>query len=160
MLEQAFDWTWGWIILGAIIAGLEILVPGMFLMWIGFGAVATGIVLARYPDLPVAWQMLVFAAAMLASLSIGFWIQRRSGRTMGARYLNRELQAMIGHTYVAITPFTIGHGRIKVQDSSFAAVSDETIAAGEMVEVVAIADGMPKVAKSSAPTGPASRRPG
>jgi hypothetical protein len=149
MIEQAFDWTWAWIIAGAIIAGLEILVPGIYLMWIGFGAVATGVVLARYPDLPLAWQMLVFAVSMLSSLGIGFWIQRRSGRTRQARFLNREMKQMIGQTYVAVGPFVVGRGRIKVHDSSYAAVSDEAIAAGEIVKVVAIEDGRPKVVKAS-----------
>ena len=33
--------------------------------------------------------------------------------------------------YIATAPFTVGHGRIKVQDSSYAAVSDEQIEAGD-----------------------------
>ena len=148
MIEQAFDWTWAWIIAGAVIAGLEILLPGMFLMWIGLGAVATGVVLARYPDLAVEWQFLVFAVSMVSSIAIGFWIQRRSGQTRQARLMNREMKAMIGKTYVAITPFSVGRGRIKVQDSSYAALSDEPIAAGDTVKVVAIEDGRPKVVKS------------
>ncbi len=150
MIEQAFDWTWAWIIVGAIIAGLEILMPGMFLLWIGLGAVATGLVLARHPELPLAWQMLVFAVSMVSSIGLGLWIQRRSGRTRGSRFLNRELRAMIGQSYIATAPFTVGHGRIKVQDSSYAAVSDERIEAGEVVEVVAIEDGRPKVVKAAA----------
>jgi inner membrane protein len=149
MIEQAFDWTWAWIIAGAIVAGLEILVPGIYLMWIGFGAVATGLVLARYPDLPLEWQILVFAVSMLSSLGIGFWIQRRSGRTRQARFLNREMKQMIGQTYVAVGPFVVGRGRIKVHDSSYAAVSDEAIAAGDIVKVVAIEDGRPKVVKAT-----------
>jgi inner membrane protein len=158
MIEQAFDWTWAWIILGVIIAGLEILVPGIYLLWIGLGAAATGVVLARYPDLPLAWQMLVFAVSMVSSIGIGFWIQRRSGRSRGARLLNREMKAMIGQSYVALTPFEVGHGRIKVLDSSYAALSDEAIAAGDVVEVVAIEDGRPKVAKASRASDPGRRR--
>lgn len=148
MIEQAFDWTWGWIILGVAIAGLEILAPGMFLLWIGLGAVAVGVVLMRYPELPLAWQTLVFAVSMISSIGLGFWIQRRSGHTKQARFLNRELKAMIGQTYIAIAPFSVGHGRIKVHDSSYAAVSEEAIAAGDAVVVVGIEDGRPKVAKA------------
>ncbi len=121
----------------------------MFLMWIGLGAVATGLVLARYPGLAVEWQFLVFAVSMLSSIALGFWIQRRSGQSKHARLMNREMRSMIGKTYVAIAPFAVGRGRIKVQDSSYAAVSDEDIAAGDIVRVVAIKDGRPKVAKAS-----------
>ena len=148
MIEQAFDWTWAWVIFGAVLAGLEILIPGMYLLWIGLGAVAVGLVLARYPDLPLAWQMLVFAVSMVSSIGFGFWIQRRSGRSKQSKFLNRELKAMIGQSYLAIAPFSVGHGRIKVQDSSYAAVSDEAIEAGDVVEVVAIVDGRPKVVKA------------
>jgi inner membrane protein len=153
MIEQVFDWTWAWIIAGAVIAGLEILVPGMFLLWIGIGAVATGVLLARYPDLTLAWQFLVFAVSMVSSIGIGFWIQRRSGRSKQARFLNREMKAMVGKRYVAITPFTVGRGRIKVHDSSYAALSNEDIAAGDVVEVVAIEDGRPKVVKAPGSAG-------
>jgi inner membrane protein len=147
MIEQAFDWTWAWIIAGAVIAGLEIVVPGMFLMWIGLGAVATGLLLARYPDLALEWQFLVFAVSMVSSVAVGFWIQRRSGRTKQARLMNREMKAMIGKTYLASAAFSVGRGRIKVQDSSYAAVSDDDIAAGDTVTVVAIEDGRPRVAR-------------
>jgi inner membrane protein len=108
MIAQAFDWTWAWIIAGAIIAGLEIVIPGIFLLWIGLGAVATGLVLARYPDLALEWQFLVFAVSMVSSVGIGFWIQRRSGRTKQARLMNREMKAMIGKTYVASAPSPSG----------------------------------------------------
>jgi len=150
MIEQIFDFTWGWIIAGVILAGLEILVPGVFLLWIGLGALAVGLILSLAPDLPLAWQALVFAGAMLASLGLGFWVQRRSGRDREAVLLNRELQAMVGQHYLAITPFTAGHGRIRVADGSYAAVGED-IAEGDEVEVVAIEAGRPRVAKVPEP---------
>lgn len=155
MIEQIFDFTWGWIIAGVILAGLEIVVPGVFLLWIGLGALAVGLILSLAPDLPLAWQALVFAGAMLASLGLGFWVQRRSGRGREARLLNRELQGMVGQHYLAITPFTAGHGRIRVADGSYAAVGED-IAEGDEVEVVAIEAGRPRVAK--VPTPAAAQR--
>jgi inner membrane protein len=71
MIEQAFSWTWAWIIAGVIIAGLEILIPGVFLLWLGLGALATGIILVLVPGLPLAWQALVFAVSMVSSLGLG-----------------------------------------------------------------------------------------
>ena len=145
MFDQIFNYTWGWIIAGVVIAGLEILLPGVFLLWIGFGALTVGILLSVLPDLPLPWQWLVFAASMLGSIALGFWIQRRSVRPKEAALLNREMEAMIGQRYQAITNFTAGKGRIKVQDSSFAAIGNDTIAAGDLVEVVEIAGGRPRV---------------
>lgn len=153
MIEQAFNWTWGWIIAGVIVAGLEILIPGIYLMWIGLGAFVVGLILTLLPGLPLGWQMLVFAVSMLSSVGFGFWIQRRSGRTPHAMFLNEEMKAMVGHTYIAIAPFAVGRGRIKVQDSSYAAISDEEILAGDAVEVIAIEDGWPKVVKAPMESG-------
>lgn len=147
MIEQIFDHTWAWIIAGAVLAGLEILVPGVFLIWIGLGAVTVGLVLSLLPDLTPAWQALIFAVSMLCSLGLGFWIQRNSGRTREARVLNREVEQMVGQRYVAITSFTAGRGRIKVQDSSYAAVGEHAINAGDLVEVVALSDGRPRVVR-------------
>ncbi|MFN4090610.1 MAG: NfeD family protein [Alphaproteobacteria bacterium] len=151
MIEQIFDYTWGWIVAGMILAGLEILVPGVFLLWIGLGAMTVGLVLSLFPELPPAWQALIFAISMLSSLGFGVWIQRRSGVSADAGRLNREMEQMIGQKYVAISPFIAGRGRIKVQDSSYAAVGEDTIGSGDVVEVVAIIDGRPQVVKAASP---------
>ena len=147
MIGMIFDTRWAWIIGGMILAGLEIIVPGIFLLWIGLGALAVGLVLSIVPGLPLPWQALIFAVSMLSSLGLGFWIQRRSRATGEDRFLNREMAAMIGQEYLAITPFVAGRGRIKVRDSSFAAVSDEEIAEGDLVTVIGLSDDRPRVVK-------------
>lgn len=149
MVGQVFDFTWGWIIAGIVLAALEILVPGVFLLWLGLGALAVGLILSLVPGLPVAWQSLIFAASMLGSLGLGFWIQRRTTRGQGARTLNRELEAMVGQRYVAINGFVAGRGRIKVGDSSYGALGEGPIQAGDVVEVVAIESGRPRVVRPS-----------
>jgi membrane protein implicated in regulation of membrane protease activity len=145
-METLFDSPWIWIIAGALIAGLEIVVPGVFLLWIGLGALAVGLLLALAPDLPLAWQMLLFAVAMLTSISLGFFVQRRS-KTEGAPMLNQDLQAMIGRRYVALADFEAGRGRIRVADTSFAVVSDDPVKEGEIVEVNAIDGARPRVTR-------------
>lgn len=147
MIEEIFDLTWAWIIVGLALAGLEIVVSGIFLLWIGMGAFAVGLILALLPNLPIAWQALVFATTMLTSLSFGFWVQRRGVESKEAIFLNREMAAMVGQRYLAIAPFEAGRGRIKVADSSYAAVSDEPIVEGELVEVTEVEDGKPRVVR-------------
>ena len=116
-------------------------------MWIGIGAVLTGVIISVFPDLPLAWQSLAFAATMLASVGLGLVLQRRSRADDAARHLNRELAAMVGQRYRALTDFEAGRGRIQLGDSSYAALGEAPIAAGEIVEVVAIEDGRPRVAR-------------
>ena len=44
MLERIFVelGPWNWIVLGCILLALEIVIPGVFLLWIGIGALLTG----------------------------------------------------------------------------------------------------------------------
>ena len=65
-----------------------------------------------------------------------------------ASFLNREMEAMIGQEYIAITPFVAGRGRIKVRDSSYAALSDDEIAEGDLVTVIGLSDDRPRVVKA------------
>jgi len=143
-----FDHAWAWIIAGAVLAGLEIVAPGVYLLWIGLGALMVGIFLALAPEMAAAWQGLVFAAAMLGSVGIGFWLQRRTPRQPGEEMLNRETQALVGRRFTAITGFELGRGRIRIGDGSYAAVSEQQIQVGDVVEVVAIEDGRPKVVRT------------
>lgn len=143
-MEVIFDVPWIWVIAGTIIAGLEIVAPGIFLLWIGIGAIVVGLVLTLAPNLPLAWQMLLFAVSMLLSIGTGFATQRR-GKAEDAPLLNRDLEAMIGRRYSALGDFKAGRGRIRVADTSFAAVSDDPIKNGELVEVTVIDGARPRV---------------
>jgi inner membrane protein len=145
----SLDWAWAWIIAGVVLAGLEILLPGVYLLWIGLGAIAVGMVLAVVPDLPFAWQALLFTVMMLAAVGLGVFVERRGRRSETELTLNREMEAMIGRTYVASSAFAAGRGRIAVQDTSCAAVSDAAIDAGDLVVVTGIEDGRPRVAPAA-----------
>lgn len=151
MLESVFAAHWIWIIAGVFIAGLEILVPGVFLLWLGLGALATGVLLLLLPDMSLAWQLLVFALSMLTSISLGFYVQRNSRLGPSAALMNRELYAMIGQRYVAITDFQAGQGRIRVADSSYHVLGDDSIRTGDKVEVSAIEGNTLRVVKADTP---------
>lgn len=135
-LQTAFALPWWWWIAGVALVGLELLVPGVFLLWIGLGAVATGVVLWLLPDLPLAWQVVALVVLMFASLAAGARWQRRANRD-GPR-LNEELQALVGQRLPSLTDFEHGRGRVRVADSSYAAVAEGPVAAGELVEVWAV----------------------
>ncbi|HVL57206.1 MAG TPA: NfeD family protein [Burkholderiaceae bacterium] len=150
LLAQQLSSPWLWLILGAVLAALEIVAPGVYLLWIGLGAIIVGLSLAVAPELPLSWQALIFAVAMLGSLSLGFWLQRRSRPPAQHDLLNKETQQLVGRRFRAITDFELGRGRIEVGDTSYAAVSVEPIRAGETVEVIAIEDDRPRVVRAGA----------
>lgn len=135
-LQELFVSPWYWLIGGLIIAGLELLAAGVFLLWIGLGAMIVGLVLMLMPGLPFAAQLLVFALSMLGSIGLGFYIQRRSGPVSAEQEVNQELAGMVGRRCEAATDFAAGRGRIRVGDTTYGALGDDAIRAGDIVEIV------------------------
>lgn len=134
-LTPLFVSHWPWIIVGTILVGLEIVVPGVFLLWIGLGAIVVGLSVLLAPDLPLAWQLLLFAFAMVSSTGIGFAIQRKSRISTSGVTLNCELDAMIGRHAQAIEDFIGGQGRIRLGDTSYTAECQAPIVAGTLLMI-------------------------
>ncbi len=146
-LAPLFVSPWPWVIVGAILVGLEIVAPGVFLLWIGLAAVIVGLSVLVAPELPMAWQLLVFALAMLGSIGIGFAIQRTGRISATATTLNRERDALIGCQVEAVDDFNGGRGRIRVGDTTYNAESGTPVIAGARLRIIDhTADGRFKVA--------------
>ncbi|MGL4976323.1 MAG: NfeD family protein, partial [Bosea sp. (in: a-proteobacteria)] len=61
---------WAWLIAGLVLMGLELLLPGVFLIWIGLAALVTGAIVGLTG---ISWQLaaLIFAALSLFSVFLG-----------------------------------------------------------------------------------------
>ena len=153
-IHNLFASPWPWVIGAVVLAGLEIVGPGVYLLWIGLGALVVGLAVLVAPELPLSWQLLVFAVAMLGSTSLGFAIQRRSRSTPPGTSLNQELDGLVGRQAQAIAAFSGGRGRIRVGDSSYAAASPAAIAEGQDLVITArAADGSFQVMPLAQGTG-------
>jgi hypothetical protein len=79
---------WSWWIIGLVFLGLEILIPGVFLLWIGLAALVVGALSFMFWDM-AAWswqvQVLIFAVLSLVFAMIG----RRVSRTPAATAISR-----------------------------------------------------------------------
>ena len=62
---------WDWLALATLLLILEVFGAGGYLLWIGLVAVGVGALTYLFPDLPWAWQFLLFGA--LAMLSALLW---------------------------------------------------------------------------------------
>lgn len=128
---------WYWLILAAILFILEMLAPSVVLMWFGFGAVLTGLVLWLFPDLSLAWQLLLFGATSL--LSLYAWRKSRFFRDPPSQEpeLNNRLLSQIGKRYVLSEPIVQGKGSMRIGDSTWR-VRGADLPAGTRVEVVGV----------------------
>jgi len=106
------DWV-PWIGGGLILLGLEIVVPGAFLMWVGLGAVGTGLIVLSY-GLSFAMQVVVFAALSGVSIAIGLKLRKP------VRRLNTQTAGLVGRPATALS-FDGRTGRVRLGDSDWAA---------------------------------------
>jgi membrane protein implicated in regulation of membrane protease activity len=123
---------WGWVVLGLILIGGEMLAPGVFLIWLGLAALLTGVVVGA---LGIGWQAaaLVFAALSLASVLAGRLLTRRRGEEPDAATgLNDRGRQLIGKVVRLDATMTGGEGRIRVGDSSWRITGPELLAGSEV----------------------------
>jgi hypothetical protein len=128
---------WTWIVLGLVLMGLELLAPGVFFLWLGFAAVATGLLDWAFG---LSWQAaaLTFAVLSVGSVLAGRALTRRPDEEdEGPSALNRRGHALIGRVFTLETPIADGAGRIRVDDSSWR-VTGPAAPAGASVRVVRV----------------------
>jgi predicted membrane chloride channel (bestrophin family) len=61
---------WVWIIVGGILMSLELILPGMFIFFVGFSLVVTGLLSFCIP-MTITIQMVVFSIISIISVLIG-----------------------------------------------------------------------------------------
>lgn len=109
------DPHWWWLILGAMLSIAEMIVPGVFLIWLGAAALLTG-VLTFALGLPTAAQMALFAAASVAAVYAGRRWLKANPIESSDPLLNDRAARLVGETVLVVEPIEAGAGRVKVRD--------------------------------------------
>ena len=131
---------WEWLAAGLALCAAETLLPGVFLLWIGLAAMATGGVLLWTP-LTLPLTLLAFGAFSIFFMLLGRFIYGTLARTEAQPFLNQRATGLIGTQYTLDQPIVDGQGRIRVQDSIWQ-VRGPDAATGEKVRVVAVEGGV------------------
>ena len=131
---------WNWMALGFVLLILEILVPGVFLLWIGLAALIVGAVSLMLWD---AWvwqaQVVVFLALSLACAYAGKKIAKGKDNESDQPLLNRRGEQLVGRLATLTEPIVDGRGRVKIGDTMWR-VSGPDLPAGAKVRVKAATD--------------------
>ena len=125
---------WLWMIAGALLAIAEMLVPGVFLIWIGAAAALTG-VLALLLPIGVIAQFMIFAVASVAAIYAGRNYLSRNPIVSADPLLNDKSARLIGSIVTAVEPVDALQGRVKVGDGVWSARGAEA-AIGDRLRVV------------------------
>ncbi len=144
MLERIFSelGPWNWMVLGFALLALEIVVPGVFLLWIGIAALIVGAISLLIWDAS-AWiwqvQVIVFLLLSLVSAYLGNKIMSGRDSQSDQPLLNRRSEQMIGRTATLTEPISEGRGRIQLGDTTWR-VSGPDLPVGARVRVTAVQD--------------------
>jgi len=138
---------WLWLAVGVVLLMCEMLIPGAFMMWVGFAALITGAVVFAFDGMTLEIQGLIFALLSIGSVLVGRRIMKSSPTTSDNETLNKRGTNHIGKKYVLDEAIENGSGRAKVGDSVWACEGVDT-AAGTLVEVTDVRGAVLIVKKS------------
>lgn len=125
---------WSWVVAGLVLLGLELVVPGGFLLWMGIAGILTGI-LVLFQPLPWGVQWLIFGVLSLASILLWTRLTRKRGSQTDKPHLNNRTEAFIGHESVLDHAIVDGFGRLALGDTVWR-ISGPDLSAGTRVRIV------------------------
>ena len=142
MLERIFSelGPWNWMVLGFALLALEILVPGVFLLWIGLAALVVGALSLLLWDLGFwVWQtqVLVFLALALVLAFTGKKIMTGRGDATDQPLLNRRAEQFVGRTATLAAPIENGRGKLHLDDTIWR-ITGPDLPAGSRVRVAGV----------------------
>ena len=111
---------WVWLIAAAVLGIAELLMPGVFLIWLAAAAAVTGFA-ALLLGMPLAFQFALFALLAIAAVYVGRRWYASHPVESSDPLLNDRAARLVGETVVVVTAIEGGHGRVKVGDSVWSA---------------------------------------
>jgi membrane protein implicated in regulation of membrane protease activity len=139
-MPQFFDHLefWHWLILALVLAGIEILTPGFFALWLGGAALVTGLIVLVIPSM--SWEGQLIAFALLAAGSVLAWYKLGRKVTIATddATLNRRGESLVGRMGQLVEPIVNGRGRVKIDDSVWRAEAEEDAPTGAKVLVTGV----------------------
>lgn len=130
-LLAAIGPAWGWILFGLVLMAGELALPGVFLVWLGLGALLTGFLVGAVGP-PWQAQVLLFAVLSGVAVLMGHRLSRARPDA-----LNRRGSDLVGRIVVLDTAIEGGIGRIRVGDSVWR-VTGPDLPAGARVRITGL----------------------
>lgn len=107
---------WIWAIGSIVVAALEVLMPGFYLIWFAMGGAITALA-AFTVDLSLTAQISIFVAASACTCVSGYFVYQKLITSSGQPPLNERGQEMVGAHGTVIAALTNGQGKVELGDS-------------------------------------------
>ena len=128
--------TWSWFIAGGLLLVLEVLAPGVFMLWLGLAALLVGII-SLGVDWPWEAQFVAFAAFSVAAIPLWRRLARRVDAQTDQPFLNRRAESLVGRLFTLEKPILDGVGTMAIDDSVWR-ITGPDLAAGSRVKVTRV----------------------
>lgn len=124
--------AWNWLIIGLVLLGLELLAPGVFMLWLGIAALVVGVVTF---GVDWSWQAQILAFAVLSLAMVPLWRRFAArGQDRDNTFLNQRAQELVGREFVLDKPIVGGVGTVRIDDTIWR-VTGMDCAAGTRIRI-------------------------
>lgn len=131
---EGVDPHWIWLTLGVLLAAAEMVVSGVYLIWLAVAAIATGILVCLFgPNLPL--NVIEFASLSLITVFSARRFLRERPIEGADPLMNKRGARLIGETAVVTQAIEGGSGRVHHGDSEWIARGPD-VAVGTRVRIV------------------------
>ncbi|MGO4563538.1 NfeD family protein [Rhizobium sp. 2YAF20] len=130
---------WSWWVVGLVLLAAELVVPGVFLVWVGLAAIIVGALsLLLWESALWTWQlqMLLFAALAIVAALLGRRYVYHNRNASDEPFLNQRSAGLVGRTATLQEPIAEGRGRIRLDDTYWSVMGPD-LPAGTQVRIVA-----------------------
>ncbi|MBP7370847.1 MAG: NfeD family protein [Arenimonas sp.] len=122
-----------------LLISMELLAPGIFLLWLGFAAAGVFVLLMFGLPFVALGQAVLFTLFSFISVAVYWKYFRKAGTRSDQPMLNKKQEQLIGLVLNLETGIVNGVGRVKIGDA-FWQVQGADCAQGTVVRVVAVHD--------------------
>ena len=132
--------VWTWWVVAAVLLVLELLLPGVFFLWL---AIAAAILAANLMFFDISWQLQIASFAVLSLLAViasRFVLQRKPIDT-DRPFLNLRTEGLVGREFTVAEAIAGGEGRVRIGDSLWWAKGPDA-SAGARVRVTRVDEGV------------------
>lgn len=129
-----------WLIASLALMVLELIIPGVFLFWLGIGTAVAAAALWIFPSMDPTIQLITLAVSIIISVYVGVQFQKKR-KNDPADKLNSGLAEYINRQVLVDKTFINGSGRISVDDTTYNAISSQNPVQGSMVTIIGVQSG-------------------
>jgi membrane protein implicated in regulation of membrane protease activity len=124
-----------WFLVGLGLLLLELLLPGLVILFFGVGAWVTALV-CTFTSINLNFQILIFLIASLLGLVLLRKYLRNRFFNRTDKELDDQLEEFIGRKGKALADFKDGSGQIEFKGTNWSASCEEPVAKGDWVEII------------------------